>query len=177
MPRSLPAYFADATALKNTPPLFLVQLELPGGTRRWSSFGETITLLGHTWTSVDLQVTGPVQKSGSTSQATFTVPYTADVGLVSEVLTDRPQDAIAKLYLTYFFNNVYQSPVLLVDGRVDDTVLTPPTDRGVARFRFRLVNTGNRSSVTPHIRLRPPVAQYITPRGVTFQVGKREEIA
>ena len=170
MPRPIQPALQRAISQKVTAPLYLCRLDLHGDIFHLTSFDDSLTAQGQVWTDANLGVTGPTQKSGGTLQATITAPFdvTSDGGraLIDLLLARRPQDQSAQLWKTYWYEDDYTQPVLLLDGVIDQAQIgRGGGEKEKPRVSLTLVSRGNRGGRTPAIRLGAPTLQHLTPAG------------
>lgn len=151
-----------------TSPMFLLELQLVQRTYRVSSFADSVTLLGVNWIDAQISVSGPTQKAGGMLMASITIPFdVAQNGgtIMQDVLQTRPQDRPAKLYQTYFKEQGYVTPILLLDGLIDEVQLGLGSQNTKPRMTFSITSLGNRGGMTPFVRLAAPLLKWLTPAG------------
>lgn len=180
MPRIVKPGYEGPFSEVITAPLFIVELSLSAHVYRLCSFDEPVRLLGRDWSDSNIRVTGPTQKSGGTLTADVTVPYDTwreGGNLMQDILAERPQDRPAMVAKTYFHDDSYLEPIILLNGVIDSVNLGSSAETTKQLLRFTLVSSGNRGGVTPHIRMTAPLLNHVTPAGsiVAFN-GARYEI-
>lgn len=151
-----------------TSPSFLFEVALSQRTYRLSSFADSVNLLSQQWLDASIVVSGPTQKAGGMLVAQVSIPFDAEQAggrLIDDVLAQRPQDRPAKIYQTYYRDNAYVYPVLLLDGLVDDVVLTSGAGDQKPRITLSIASSANRGGLTPFVRLSPPLLNWMTPAG------------
>ena len=184
MPRSLQPSFTDALSNKVTAPLFLCYLNIHGNRFYLTSFDDVAIFddvaPGQKFKDANLVVRGPTQRSGGTLQAQISVPYdikgSGGGDLTALLIAQRPQDQRAKLWQTYWHDDAYVPPILLMDAVIDDVTFGRASGGNKPRVSFTLVSRGNRGGQTPAIRLGPPMLEHLTPKGtvIVWDKGKWE---
>ena len=169
MPRDIRSEIRDAAQQVVTAPVFLFEAWLEQHNYLVCSFDSQIYVHDRLWKDANLTVRGPTQYSGGTLKASVSVPYDTpsqndDAILIDDILAKRPQDRRCRLWQTYWYNDAYVEPVLLVNGIIDDVTL-PRGSTEKPRVTFDIVSKGNRGGVTPFVRLMPPTCNHITPDG------------
>ena len=184
MPRDISPEFDSALGTRVTAPLFVCHLTLHGEDFYLTSFDDKVlfdnVLPGQLFQDANLEVSGPSQKSGGTLQATIRIPYDTksvnNINITDLLLTNRPQDQPVKLWQTYWHNDAYTPPLLLMDALVDDVKLGRTSGATKPKVSFVIVSRGNRGGQTPAIRLGRPMLNHLTPKGsvVLWNKGRWE---
>jgi hypothetical protein len=117
-------------------------------------------------------VTGPDPRSGGTYEASVALPYNHP-GLMNHVLSNRLTDVPAKLWKTYFYDDAYLDPALLMDAVVSDMFVSKSSGDSLAQVTFTMISRGNWGGVTPYIRIAKPLLNHITPAGTVIVWGEQ----
>lgn len=169
MARKLPADFNRATIDQVTTPVYLFEVD---GLFRAVSFDEPGLMNGARWTPCNFTVQGPEPRAGGTYEASISMPYDF-ANLMKRILAGRITDRPCALWKTYFYQDAYLDPVLLLRGIVLDVILPRSRPRAYPQVVLSITSAGNRGGVTPYIRVAPPLMKHITPAGTTIVWGEQ----
>jgi hypothetical protein len=126
-----------------------------------------------------MSVIGPTQKAGGSLLATINIVYDAEsqsgARLFDVIMNKRPQDQPIEIWKSYWYRGAYLDPIQMLKGVIDNVSIRVQGDEK-ATITITAINSGNRVGVTPHIRLRPPLINYFTPKGsvIDWNDGKWE---
>lgn len=171
MGRNIPASFDAAFEQPNTTAVYMLKMFLEQRTYRFITAGKQETIAGQVWEPEALAIRGPSQKSGAAVTLDFGVPLIPQGQLITDITAIRPQDRRVLLYVTYWYNDAYQTPYTLFEGLTSNVDTLPGKGAKLGAINFSAVNSGNRHSSTPFVRMRPPVLQHMTPKGSIVSWG------
>jgi hypothetical protein len=156
MSRTLPTGFATLTEQTVFRPVFLAEIDWPGGmVRFWTGYGN-LTWNGHTWTGTgNLGGISPISENRDQRANGLTLSlHGLPSDLVAEVLANDAQGRSGKLYLAGLAadGTLGADPYLIFDGMID---VTPAEDSGKdatisVRLEKELVDRRARSRRSTH---------------------------
>lgn len=147
--------------------IWFVELSVPAAapaeTYYFCSHAVVTSFNGHSWDQCNMTVSGPTVRAGAGMAATITIIQNDD--LIASFLSQPWQRCTASLYFTYYDGMDIATPVLLLSGDVPDVSLE------AKNLTLSLTAGGNRSNVTPWIRIAPPLFSKLTARGTVITWG------
>lgn len=148
-------------------PIWLVELQVPAAspaeTYRLCSTVDISSFNGYSWSQSNMTIGGPTVRAGAGLAAS--IVFIQNDALVTSFLGERWDRCTASLYFTYYDGMGIATPVLLLSGEVSDVSLEGKN------LSISLTASGNRSNVTPWIRISPPLFNYLTARGTVLTWG------
>lgn len=143
--------------------LWFVELVVSAQTFRRCSQVDVPSFNGYAWTQSNMVVEGPSVRAGAGMGATITLIQ--DDPVITSFMTESWARCTGSLYFTNFTGTTLATPVLLLSGDVSNVSLEGK------QVSLTLTAGGNRSSVTPWIRIAPPLFNHLTARGTVLTWG------
>lgn len=157
---------ADLDTHLNSPALtqiWFFELIAPLSTFRYCSQTDVLSFEGVTWDQANMTVSGPSVRAGAGMQASIEVDQ--EDALVASFLGESWVGATGRLHMSYYDGENIAPPVLLLSGDIDEVSLSRK------KVSMTLTAGGNRASVTPWIRIAPPLFNHLTARGTVLTWG------
>ena len=161
--RQLPADLDGGLSNPSQAPIWLLKLQGAFGTFSLCSHTPLSSFAEESWEQANFTVKGPDARAGG--GVTASVDVTHHDALITAFLTQSWTDTSALLYFTYYRGNDLVDPVLLLSGEVSGMTLKGK------QIGLQLTAGGNRSGVTPWIRIAPPTFNWLTARGTVLTWG------
>lgn len=161
--RQLPADLDGGLSNPSQAPIWLLRLQGGFGSFNFCSHTPLSDFAGEAWEQSNFTVKGPDARAGG--GVTASVDVTHHDALITAFLTGSWASVSADLYFTYFRGADLANPVLLLSGEVSGMSLKGK------QVSLQLSAGGNRSGITPWIRIAPPVFNWLTARGTVLTWG------
>lgn len=141
----------------------VVPLAVPAETYRLCSQVDAQSFNGYSWTQSNMTVGGPTVRAGAGMVASIT--FIQNDTICTSFMTQDWSRCTGSLYFTYYDGANIAPPALLLSGDISEASMVGKD------VSVTLTAGGNRSNVTPWIRIAPPLFTKLTARGTVLTWG------